>query len=60
MRTKLQTRLLAIGTLLILTSPAAWPLPKVKILATGGTIAGKQSTQADAGYRAGAFSVDNL
>jgi len=34
--------------------------PKIKILATGGTIAGAQSTQADAGYKSGTFSVDDL
>jgi L-asparaginase len=35
-------------------------LPKIKILATGGTIAGAQTTTADAGYKSGAFSVDDL
>jgi L-asparaginase len=35
-------------------------LPRIKILATGGTIAGAQTTQADAGYKSGAFSVDDL
>jgi L-asparaginase len=35
-------------------------LPKIKILATGGTIAGAQATTADAGYKSGAFSVDDL
>ena len=29
-------------------------------MATGGTIAGAQATQADAGYRSGAFSVNDL
>jgi L-asparaginase len=41
-------------------APAAWALPKIKVLATGGTIAGAQATQADAGYKSGAFSVDDL
>lgn len=41
-------------------APAAWALPKIKILATGGTIAGAQASQADAGYKSGAFSVDDL
>lgn len=41
-------------------TPSASALPQIKILATGGTIAGAQATQADAGYRAGAFSVDDL
>ena len=39
---------------------AAWALPKIKVLATGGTIAGAQATQADAGYKSGTFSVDDL
>jgi L-asparaginase len=34
--------------------------PKIKILATGGTIAGAQTSQADAGYKSGTFSVDDL
>jgi len=37
---------------------AAWALPRIKVLATGGTIAGAQATQADAGYKSGSFSVD--
>src|SRR6476646_4274166 len=41
-------------------APAAWALPRIKVLATGGTIAGAQTTQADAGYKSGAFSVDDL
>jgi L-asparaginase len=40
--------------------PATWALPKIKVLATGGTIAGAQVTQADAGYKSGTFSVDDL
>jgi len=40
--------------------PAALALPKIKVLATGGTIAGAQATQADAGYKSGTFSVDDL
>src|SRR3954466_4191265 len=35
-------------------------LPRIKVLATGGTIAGAQTTQADAGYKSGAFSVNDL
>ena len=49
--------------LLVLTlalAPAAGALPKIKVLATGGTIAGAQATQADAGYKSGAFSVNDL
>jgi L-asparaginase len=43
-----------------LLAPSAWALPKIKILATGGTIAGAQSSTADAGYKSGSFSVDDL
>jgi L-asparaginase len=38
----------------------AFAKPKVVILATGGTIAGAQASTTDAGYRSGAFSVDDL
>jgi L-asparaginase len=52
---------LAIAFLLLLAAgPSAWALPKIKVLATGGTIAGAQATQADAGYKSGTFSVDDL
>jgi L-asparaginase len=51
--------LLAVGLAVVLT-PTAWALPKIKVLATGGTIAGAQTTQADAGYKSGTFSVDDL
>jgi L-asparaginase len=34
--------------------------PKISILATGGTIAGAQSSTSDAGYKSGAFSVNDL
>jgi L-asparaginase/Glu-tRNA(Gln) amidotransferase subunit D len=49
--------------ILILTlaaAPALWALPRIKVLATGGTIAGAQATQADAGYKSGTFSVNDL
>ena len=38
----------------------SWALPKIKVLATGGTIAGAQASQAEAGYTSGKFSVDDL
>ena len=41
-------------------APSGWAMPKIKVLATGGTIAGAQTTQADAGYKSGSFSVDDL
>src|SRR5436190_4802394 len=45
---------------LLAATPAAWALPKIKVLATGGTIAGAQVNQASAGYKSGTFSVDDL
>jgi L-asparaginase len=44
----------------LMFSSAAQAKPKIKVLATGGTIAGAQATQADAGYKSGSFSVDDL
>ena len=41
--------------------PASPPAkPKIMVLATGGTIAGAQTSTAEAGYKSGAFSVDDL
>ncbi len=51
----------AIGVLAALAiTLAADGKPKIKILATGGTIAGAQSSTAEAGYKSGTFSVDDL
>ena len=54
-----------IRTLLALTM--AWAMtswaqakPKISILATGGTIAGAQTSTSEAGYKSGSFSVDDL
>jgi len=56
-----QGRFLGLSVAVMLTvTPAVWALPSIKVLATGGTIAGAQATQADAGYKSGAFSVDDL
>ena len=62
MKIKTCTRLLITATLggLLLAAPAAQALPKIKVLATGGTIAGAQASQSDAGYKSGTFSVDDL
>ena len=54
-----------IQTLIFLTAAMALPSlveakPKIKILATGGTIAGAQTSTSDAGYKSGTFSVENL
>jgi L-asparaginase len=35
-------------------------LPRIRILATGGTIAGAQANQADYGYKSGTFKVEDL
>src|SRR5688572_13818251 len=45
---------------LVLGVSQTWALPKIKVLATGGTIAGAQTTQAEAGYTSGKFSVNDL
>src|SRR5262245_31608683 len=55
----------AIKTLITLAAltamvAAAQAKPKIKILATGGTIAGAQSSSAEVGYKSGTFSVDDL
>ena len=39
---------------------AAQAKPKIKILATGGTIAGAQASSTEVGYKSGSFSVDDL
>ena len=41
-------------------STAAQAKPKIKVLATGGTIAGAQASSSDVGYKSGTFSVDDL
>ena len=44
----------------ILLSAAANAKPKIVIVATGGTIAGAQASQAEYGYKAGSFKVEDL
>jgi L-asparaginase len=39
---------------------AAWAKPAIKILATGGTIAGAQANAQSYGYKSGSFKVDDL
>jgi L-asparaginase len=58
----MKTRILksAVLAITLAVTLSAMALPKIKVLATGGTIAGAQATQADAGYKSGAFSVDDL
>jgi len=52
-----------LAVLLVLASGAAAApssKPRILILATGGTIAGAQTSTAEAGYKSGAFSVEEL
>src|SRR5436190_5140333 len=51
--------LTVLAAMLALTS-LAQAKPKIKILATGGTIAGAQTSSAEVGYKSGTFSVDDL
>jgi hypothetical protein len=44
----------------VLEKPADTNLPKIRVLATGGTIAGAQSDKQQSGYKAGAFKLDDL
>ena len=41
-------------------APASRALPRIKVLATGGTIAGAQASKSEVGYKSGSFSVDDL
>jgi L-asparaginase len=54
------TRFTAVALGLALGAAQTWALPKIKILATGGTIAGAQASQSEAGYTSGKFSVNDL
>ena len=45
---------------LMFSASADQAKPKIVILATGGTIAGAQAAQSDAGYKSGTFSVNDL
>ncbi|WP_256378637.1 asparaginase domain-containing protein [Nordella sp. HKS 07] len=54
----LMALLIAVLALSALTAEAA--KPRIMILATGGTIAGAQASQAQYGYKSGAFNVEDL
>lgn len=41
-------------------APGALALPKIKVLATGGTIAGAQTSTSEVGYKSGSFSIEQL
>src|SRR5262245_11093049 len=51
---------LAVATLALSASAEAATKPRVKILATGGTIAGAQASQSEYGYKSGSFNVQDL
>ena len=54
---------LALATILAAGSIAASQaadLPKIRVLATGGTIAGAQASATDYGYKSGAYDVNSL
>jgi L-asparaginase len=54
------TKTLLILALALALTSVAQAKPKIKILATGGTIAGAQTSSAEVGYKSGTFSVDDL
>ncbi|HTY86107.1 MAG TPA: type II asparaginase [Candidatus Acidoferrum sp.] len=49
-----------VAVMALMFSTAAQAKPKIKILATGGTIAGAQASSTEVGYKSGSFSVDDL
>ena len=59
MKTCTRLTVLALFSLALFTASAG-SLPKIKVLATGGTIAGAQASKSDVGYKSGSFSVDDL
>jgi L-asparaginase len=54
--------LLSVGLTALVVSglAAADGLPRIKVLATGGTIAGQQASATDYGYKSGAYDVNSL
>jgi L-asparaginase len=54
-------KLSCLVTVIVITlSTPAYAKPKIKVLATGGTIAGAQASTSQAGYKSGTFSIDDL
>jgi L-asparaginase len=49
-----------LSLVILISSALGQSKPKVKILATGGTIAGAQASSSEVGYKSGTFSVDDL
>ncbi len=60
MKTNHTLQILAAAALSLLLVSPVQAKSKVKILATGGTIAGAQSSSTEVGYKSGSFSVDDL
>src|SRR5436190_23323747 len=56
---KISKHLIILAAALVTTSLVE-AKPKIKILATGGTIAGAQTSSAEVGYKSGSFSVNDL
>ena len=50
----------ALATAGAAAADAATALPRVRVLATGGTIAGAQASSTDYGYKSGAYDVNTL
>jgi L-asparaginase len=51
---------LALASLASLPASSQSALPRVRVLATGGTIAGAQASATDYGYKSGAYDVNSL
>jgi L-asparaginase len=49
-----------VAVIALTISTAAQAKPKIKVLATGGTIAGAQASTSEVGYKSGTFSVNDL
>ncbi|HLK92515.1 MAG TPA: type II asparaginase [Polyangia bacterium] len=59
MQTRTQIAL-ALSIVLLGAEAPAWAKPAIKILATGGTIAGAQANAQSYGYKSGSFKVEDL
>src|SRR5215213_6066642 len=59
MKTRTGMLVLALASA-VLCATSAGSLPKIKVLATGGTIAGAQANKSDVGYKSGSLSVNDL
>jgi L-asparaginase len=49
-----------VATIALTLSSTAQAKPKIKVLGTGGTIAGSQTSSSEISYKSGIFSVDDL